>query len=62
MPDNPLPLFEKWLNEAIEAQTAEPTAVLVELYRRRGYSFYPHCFVESSARRQICILHQLRKS
>ena len=29
MPDNPLPLFEKWLNEAIEAQTAEPTAVLV---------------------------------
>ena len=29
MPYNPLPLFEKWLNEAIEAQTAEPTAVLV---------------------------------
>lgn len=29
LPDNPLSLFQKWLQEAIEAKVDEPTAVLV---------------------------------
>lgn len=37
LPDNPLLLFNKWLQEAIEAKVNEPTAVLVGTVSPEGY-------------------------
>lgn len=36
LPDNPLLLFEKWLNEAIESKVNEPTAMLVATVSPEG--------------------------
>lgn len=57
LPDDPLLLFSQWLQEAINAQVNEPTAMIVGTVSPEGPAVYPHCITERYTRWQVYILH-----